>query len=298
MFREEELDYERHLDHYRYALSGDPGQDAYWHHQAQFTQALVVQDALLELRRASVVYSQRVASGEPLTHLRFGVGRRSNSLWLSIRGLIGVVPPDHTEPLSMVDVEAAARDLNVIYINIRGLLDNLAWTVIHQFAEDANKRRPPGQLGLFLPIMQRDLNLNPLSLALTPYRGWDRELAARRDPAAHRIPLSVPPAVLDEAAQRQYEVLQREHDQALAATLAFLQEGPLTRERAEQSQVMFAQVDEVSDRMARIGRFYPWFGHHFDEGHTPIYPTVPQDLGTMLKVAARVFEFMDARLPA
>ena len=49
------------------------------------------------------------------------------------------------------------------------------------------------------------------------YRDWHRELKARRDPAAHRIPLTVPPAIFAPDQFDQYETLEGEIQEAVGS---------------------------------------------------------------------------------
>lgn len=292
MFREEDIDIERQFDSYRLWINGNPENDRYWHHQAQEDQALLVTDALRDLMGAGVTYSARVDAGTPLTHLRFGVARRAKALWVALRGLHAHVSPDRVAPMNHDEVEDVSRDLNVIYINIRGLLDNLAWAVVHQFGTDATKQIAPVQIGLFRRTLSQDDNLKPLAETLAEYQQWDRDISARRDPAAHRIPLSVAPSVLDEAAQVEWNRLKAEYDAVFADALV------AARDRHADVDQSFARVSEAHARLQSVGRFLPWFGHDYAERQNPIYPTVPQDLAMMLKVSARVFAFMDERLAA
>lgn len=292
MFREDELDFERQFDPYRLWINGNQENDRYWHHEAQEVQALLVTDVLRDLMGAGVTYSARVEAGTPLTHLRFGVARRAKALWVALRSLHASVAPDRIRPMNHDEVEDVSRDLNVIYINIRGLLDNLAWTVVHQFGSDATRALAPAQIGLFRRCLARDDNLRPLAEALAAYGQWDRDISERRDPAAHRIPLSVAPSVLDEAAQVEWNRLKDEYDVVFAAAIAAV------RHRDGDVDQSFARVSEAHARLQSVGRFVPWFGHDYAERQNPIYPTVPQDLAMMLKVSARVFEFMDERLAA
>ena len=208
-------------------------------------------------------------------------------IWLSIRRLLQIVPPDRNEPLPRNEVEYVAQDLNVIYINTRGILDNLAWAAVEQFTVAADRPRGNGDVGLFRPLMRKLPTLEPLGLTLAPYRGWDREFASRRDPAAHRIPLTVPPAVLDESAQLEFAERQLECNQIANEMIRAAKEGRDLTDLAEQREAAF-------ERLERVGGFNPWFTHHPDEGPIPIYPTVPEDVATMIKAAARVFEFFNA----
>lgn len=288
MFREQDVDFEQQLNRYRSFLSGDQAKDTAWHQRAHRMQALVVQDALLELMTAAIAVSGRWGSGEPYTHLRFGVGRRAKTLWLSLRGLLKLAPPDRTDPLPHDGVDEVARDLNVIYINIRGLLDNLAWAAVHFAGNDRTKGLPNSQVGLFRKALGKDENLQSLVDVLQDYREWDTELAARRDPAAHRIPLSVSPSFVGPQEAAKLQELNEEWQLAQSDAVKEILAG-------RDGAAAFERAHAIFDQMETVGNFVPWFHHHYSDGHYAIYPTVPQDLAMMIKISARVFEFFEAQ---
>lgn len=288
MFGEQDLTFDRQLEPFRAWLTGDPSNDKRWYREAHLMQALIVTDGLRDLIGAAVTYSARVGDGEPLAHLRYGVGRRAKMLWLSVRNLLRYCPPDRELPMTQEEVDETARDLNVIYINIRGLMDNLALAVVHQAGTDASRALPPGQIGLFQKGVANDEGLAPLAASLQPYRAWNTELSERRDPAAHRIPLSVTPKFLDPPAQQEWLARRAEYEVAMQRALAILAD-----QEADPNEA-FRSVQEATERMENVGRFMPLFHHHYDAGQYQIYPTVPEDLAMMLKVSARVFEFLDS----
>jgi hypothetical protein len=96
---------------------------------------------------------------------------------------------------------------------------------------------------------------------------WHEELRKRRDPAAHLIPLSVPPAVLTPDDAGRHRDIQRRIDETIAA-------GAL-----EESQ-------------AQLGRLLPMFLHHPREPIIPFYPTISQDLTYLTRVSQLVRDFL------
>jgi hypothetical protein len=74
------------------------------------------------------------------------------------------------------------------------VLDNYAWTMVHQFGNENTKIARPMSIGLFKPTVAGDCNLKSAINALSSFSGWERDIKDRRDPAAHRMPLYVPPA--------------------------------------------------------------------------------------------------------
>ncbi len=290
---DEELDYEHHVACYAGMglLTGDPEKDAHWHREAEYVHALSVCDAVRDALFAVVTLSQSVTNVEAQMQLRFGAARRTKFIWLSLRQLLGLIPPDRTEPLPSDDVDEAARDLNVIYINIRGTLDNFAWSLVNLFGEEKTQRLPPMKIDLFGNDFLNDANLREVAEFVNGFAEWNKELKARRDPAAHRIPLSVPPAVLNEAAQKEYARLSAEHTEVSNAAARAVGEGA-------DSSVLFEKATLLNDRLQRVGRFVPIFVHHPDEGGMKIYPLVPQDVGQLVKIARGLTDIISGKLAA
>lgn len=277
---DEQLDYETHLAFYKNlgGLTGDPERDRYWHQQAEYLHALSVSDAIRDMHIQTVILAQGIGNKEADFQLRFGVARRTKFIWISLKNIIRLIHPEREQPLLQDQVEEAARDLNVIYINIRGALDNFAWLLVELFGEERTRKLPPTQIGLFGEKFLRDKNFTEVKTFINKYSGWNSELKKRRDPAAHRIPLSVPPALIDEETRPEF-------DQAYAAyTDAFNGIGKVGGGTADLMSRM-EKVGALYDRLEQIGKFLPCFVHHPDEGAMKKYPTVPGDVGQLVKIA-------------
>src|SRR6266446_915961 len=194
----DQLDFEYHRREYQALVGSEKLEaDAYFLAQAQYVHSLVVHDALRDAQVSAVTIAPMLVNEQARYFINYGVGRRLRMIWVSYRGLLALVQTDRKEPLSLDDVGAISRDLNVIYINIRGVLDNLAWCLLHEVASDQIRNLDPVKVGLFSPALMNDSNLISLKVRLEEFSTWHRELKCRRDPAAHRIPLSVPPAILN-----------------------------------------------------------------------------------------------------
>lgn len=147
-------------------------------------------------------------------HVRDGFTRRhfmiqQCRLWLSEH-----CDEDRKAPLSVYEATEAAIYLNALYLNIRGAFDNLAWSLKYRFdllpgAEEYSEGRR-GKVALFGGYFLDDLRAHrPQAVrrlrALIP---WAKEFKERRDPAAHRIPLLVPPGVIsDEQVAKEFSRL-------------------------------------------------------------------------------------------
>jgi hypothetical protein len=102
-------------------------------------------------------------------------------------------------------VSKAALHLNGYYLNLRGALDNLAWMVHFELdlfpgvsEEDSRRRRVDLFGDQFLKALRNrgDPRSEFLRKVLSEALLWGKSLATWRDPAAHRIPLYIPPSTL------------------------------------------------------------------------------------------------------
>lgn len=277
------LDYEHYLSTYNHCLSGDERRDADWHRQAEQKHALSVNDALVDVMTSGIQIARSFEGTDAEYQLTHGFGRRLKFIWLSVRSLMSVCPPGRREPMSSEEVEATARELNIIYINVRGCLDNLAWSLpsVVSYTGDIN----PMSVDLFSERYISKIGATRFQPALAEHRGWASELAMRRNPAAHRIPLSVPPAILDKQSSEQFRRAYRAFEEAQARALAAVRPGYFPEREFAEAQAAFEATE-------KIGVFLPVFVHHPDDGHTPIYPTVPSDVGRLLTVATAIFDQM------
>jgi hypothetical protein len=118
--------------------------------------------------------------------------------------VLSQLPPDKSPALPLRQVEEANVALNSLYLNLRGALDNTAWAVTYRFPlvdePSENNRRHRSFVSLFGSAFLKALSEKDpeLSERLESLATWGRELATFRDPAAHRIPLYIPPSVVDE----------------------------------------------------------------------------------------------------
>jgi len=146
------------------------------------------------------------------------------------------------------------------------------------------------QVNLFGGEFLRAVGDAELTQFLGAFAEWNSELKTRRDPAAHRIPLSVHPAILDENAVQRFNLVSAEHSAALREAFS-VSHSPEEFERLSKA------VDALYDRLQRIGRFEPFFLHHPNEGTLRIYPTVPSDVGVLVKISRGLISCLLQRRP-
>lgn len=278
-----QLDYSHYASTFSPHLTGDTALDGGWHRKAERLHALGVNDVLIEVMSRAIHVAQAYEGSDASYQLTQGFGRRLKFIWLSMRSLLSVCPPDRTKPMSSDEVETTARDLNVIYINIRGCLDNLAWALPSALAYPGTLR--PMTVDIFSAKYLKGIGGAAVDPIVEPYRNWAREIAKRRNPAAHRIPLSVPPSILDRTTsgefQRAYQIFQRAQATALAACRP-----------GHYPEAEFAAARDAFQATEAIGVFVPVFVHHPEDGHTPIYPTVPTDVGQLLGLSASLIDHL------
>jgi len=231
-----------------------------------------IHDNILAVMARAAYMGTRTKGGQ--TYLRFGVARRLKMIWSSYRSLIFTVEPDRTEPLAGDVVDEVSKDLNVIYFNVRGILDNCAWGMLHEIEYEGLDDINPMRVGLFSSIITNNGKFSPLHQMLNSLRGWSDDVKSRRDPVAHRIPLSIPPAVLKPEESDQYKELWEKYWEHI-------------------NSKEFDEAEHVNVTMGSLGTFWPVFAHHPDMKPMPIYPTVPGDVHQILNICSYVLEFME-----
>lgn len=275
------LEYSHYSGIFSPHLSGDASRDGLWHRKAERLHALGVNDALVEVMTHAIQAAQAYEGSDAAHQLTQGFGRRLKFIWLSIRSLLSVCPPDRTKPMASDDVETTARDLNVIYINIRGCLDNLAWALPIAFGYTGLIK--PMAVDLFSAKYLSKIGGDDLNSIIDPYRTWAMDLADRRNPAAHRIPLSVPPSILDRTTGGEFQRAYQRFEEAQSAAIAACRAG-------HYPEAEFAAARAAFEATESIGVFVPVFVHHPKDGHTPIYPTVPTDVGKLLGLSTSILD--------
>ena len=145
--------------------------------------------------------------------------------------------------------------------------------MVHQFGSERTKRAKPISIGLFKSVLVADSNLRTATDALSPFSDWEQDVKTKRDPAAHRMPLYVPPGAYT---PEQIVEIDRYDDLKIEAL------------RVED----FDRMSELRLARERVGIFVPKFLHDPGEKSIEIFPTVPQDIGKLVKVGRVVHTFL------
>jgi hypothetical protein len=136
-----------------------------------------------------------------LMHLKGGLGCRHYILRHCREYIERTCFTSTDKPLSAETATEAALHLNGYYLNLRGALDNLAWMlqmeiqVFPSITESSSGRRNIDLFGkLFLDTLEKKSSIH--ARPIIALKQWGLDLAKFRDPAAHRIPLYVPPGIM------------------------------------------------------------------------------------------------------
>ncbi len=185
---------------------------------------------------------------------RQGLPRRLKVTVRCITNVFDDIPPERTVLPSRDELSDATINIQSYVFNVYGAIDNLAWVWM---CEKGQKRHDG------TPIPDTHVGLGPknesvrgtLSQEFQDYLktldAWFEHLASLRHALAHRIPLYIPPYVIerkDEAAYKDFEKKMAEaakkHD--------------------------FAEYDRLSAEQLKLGRFRPWVQHSFEEKAKPV----------------------------
>lgn len=272
----EEVEYD--IYHQQFAapflIDGNITNNLYFLHEAQQTHIYGVNNALLELLGNGLTLLSAVSFAKEVDHFfRYGVMRRLRMIDSSFKSFQGIVPPNRTLPLSQDQSDRACRDLNAIYIDLLGLLDNYAWVAVYQTGSAPTRAAGPMSIGLFKPAFKADVAFQSLLASLKEFDDWEKDVKTRRNPAVHRMPLYVPSAALTSEDVGEFERIEAQISEALHA-----QE--------------FEKLTSLRKGRERIGTLIPKFLHDPDEPVMDIYPTVTADIGQAIKIGRIVQSFL------
>jgi hypothetical protein len=231
--------------------------------------SISVLQALRDEFMAIAPVARSLPTGPCQDFVMYGVGRRMSMLIHALEGLMAVMPVHRVTPLTFDESKDVTRDLNVIYINIVGLLDNLGWSLFHRFWPDRVLVEAPSRIGLFTALAAQIPECADLVASLQTFRPWFDVLRERRDPSAHRIPLYLPPALLNKQDVAEYQRLERIGSETIA-------------------KGDWQGWDQSMSAQRKLGMLSPVFLHSVTEPSHRFYPVIFEDTGKMLKVSRLV----------
>jgi hypothetical protein len=122
---------------------------------------------------------------------------------------------------------------------------------------------------LFIKAFRNNAHLKNLKAMLDTNMDWNTDLKSRRDPSAHRMPLYVPPAILNEAEAARHQEIWAERTEAI-----------------ENGQ--YERDNELAEEQSKLGTFTPHFMHDPAGVGLPIYRTIPTDVGRVITIGRAI----------
>jgi len=189
-------------------------------------------------------------------YLLQGVGRRLSVLTRCLYNIYEIFPVDRTELLRKEELKDLDINLHAFFININGILDNLAWVIIHEndlLGKPKEGRVSRSGVGLFNKKTQEHLNPKLCAyLSSSKMQAWYRNYSKNyRDALAHRIPPYVPPVALNKAEKEEYLSLEK-------ALLDY------------SSPENIAKHDGIRKKQSQLGNPCFVFAHAYSEGGKPL----------------------------
>jgi hypothetical protein len=181
-------------------------------------------------------------------HLRCGFERR---LLLNQTSRLHIEQVTGRKEKTVLDTYACSElnvHLNSFYVQLRGALDNLAWTLHYELAvlgttdeSDPEVRR---KCGLFDTRYLRSLDsIRPLlTQFLSSKEQWFLAFKELRDPVAHRVPLYAMPGVIREGSPEAARHIELQQEVADAVR---------TKDLDRMREKLFASF--------KVGTYEPWF---------------------------------------
>ncbi|MDC9813456.1 MULTISPECIES: hypothetical protein [Rhizobium] len=266
-----DVDYQSHYRQFAspFIIETNEQNNDFFRKEAQQNHIYGVNNALDELIADAALLAFLKLKPEAESHMRFGVLRRLRMISTAFRKFQSIIPPNRTVPLTQSQSDDVARYLNSIYIDVLGLMDNYAWVLTYQLGNAASQAADKMKIGLFKSTLAKDRSLSPLITKLQTFANWEKEVKERRNPAAHRMPLYVPPTALTPDDLREHEKL-----------------GDLASAALRNQE--FECYRELHDAQQRIGSFIPKFLHDPKGQVDDIYPTIPSDIGNAILIGREV----------
>ncbi len=274
----DDLDYEKHIEDYKkligyyarkpYIDNSETLRDAEEH--AKHHHALCVFNPLRDWSQKTILITQNLSNDNAKYYMLYGAGRRLNMIFYAYQEITHVAYDKRTEPLSHDEQLILSREINIIYMHLRGVLDNFAWCLLYERQPELVDTIHRNDVGLFSQKFRRQCAaFVEIEEKIKEHDAWHDEVQERRNPVAHRIPLYVPPSVITQEEAKSYHALDNRINDNLNSLK--LDEARLA-------------LDEINT----IGTFYPYFVHHPNEPHIPIYPTIPTDMTHLIRIGNAV----------
>jgi hypothetical protein len=200
-----------------------------------------------ELREKLIYYDYKSARGREFAHN--GFSRRLGTMVRSIDIIYQKLPPELDSIPSQEDVIDATIAIQSLVLNAFGCLDNLAWIWVCKkpVLDKEGKSLDPMKVGLGKKNKEVRATFSvEFNAYLNERQKWVDHLKDFRDSLAHRVPLYIPPYMVDPKNADEYARLEKESWEAL-------------RRRDIHTH------ERLQDAQRKLCFFRPWMTHSFSE---------------------------------
>jgi len=230
-----------------------------------------------ELRERFVLRQFRSAGARE--HADHGFARRLGSLVRSIERVFEILPPDRLDIPGKDETEDAALNIQAFVVNAFGCCENLAWIWVleRNIREVDGSAISLGRVGLGPKCRAVRRSFSAEFREYLGTRGdWFDHLKDFRDALAHRIPLYIPPFIVDPEDGERWAALGAEANTALLR-------GDLDREAALRME------------QSTLTHFDPIMIHSLNDGARPIifHSQLLIDFNTICEIAGEFLLELD-----
>lgn len=203
--------------------------------------------------------SSRLSNPIAREYLSQGVSRRLKVLERCICNIYCLFPPEKRNLLTKNELTDLSINLHAFFVNISGILDNLAWVFVYE--KNLYGSAKVGKLGKYDVGLFNKKTLKYLWPKLSDYLktesmgNWYKEYSKNyRDALAHRIPLYVPPSALNEKEGEKYAQIEEQ--------LQLLDMG---------NPEELTRYEQLREEQSDLGRPCVLFAHSFREKCKQVY---------------------------
>jgi hypothetical protein len=212
-----------------------------------------------------------------------GYPRRLSVMIQCIENVFTLIPPDSEEIPARETRTDALVSIQAFVINVFGALDNLAWIWVQEkgITKHDGTALPDEWIGMHSKnTAVRSTFSKELQCYLKCQNEWFAYLVNFRHSLAHRIPLYIPPYVIEKKNQGAY--------------------GKLEVRKAEAAQRGDAEAYErISMEQSKLTTFKPWIQHSYGEGSKLVvfHPQMIRDFATVEQLGWKMLEELKRDLP-
>ena len=201
-------------------------------------------------------------------YLFHGVARRLGVIERCVVNIYSIFPLQREQLLDWDELKDVDINLHAFFVNIFGLLDNMAWVAVYE--KDRRRGINKKDVGLYRIKTQEILNDDFREyLNSDRMKKWhDEYLKNYRDALSHRIPLYVPPKNLTPDQQKQVADIEERRNKAIRGR-------------------DFSLIDNLQKEEDKIGTPSPFFLHSLpetDNKMVSLHAQVITDFGTVEEI--------------